>query len=102
MEYGGKPFFEYIRNKTKQLHTGKITSKYWKSQVKTFFKQMVYYVNWLHSNNCCHLDISLENCLIDEETNTVKFCDYGLAEYFQINFKCNKFCGKPNYTSPEV
>jgi len=86
---------------------------------KYLFWQMIVVVKWLHNDmNICHLDISLENILIqnatfvpsnDGKTFTInpnvniKICDFGLAEIFrQDSFRCTKFCGKTNYKAPEV
>ena len=79
---------------------------------------MVDYTLWLHKQmNICHLDISLENMLLKNGeyfyqtgkftySQQIKFCDFGLAEYFDIStnssFSCNKHVGKESYMAPEV
>ena len=96
MEYGGESLLDYIKN-----NIIKYKLSIWKSHVRALFRQMCYYINWLHSNGVCHLDLSLENCLI--KNNIVYFCDFGLSEYFRNNnFKCNKYCGKLMYQCPEI
>merc|ERR1712154_577173 len=38
------------------------------------------------------------------KTAKLKLCDFGLAEIFdkKSGFQSNKYCGKPNYKSPEI
>ena len=101
MEYAGKDLFKYVYNHTKMVHDGLLSGKFWINHVKKLFKQMCEYIRWLHNNNVCHLDISLENCLIKDDV--VHFIDFGLAEIFSNHqFKCKKFVGKLNYTCQEV
>ena len=79
-------------------------------------------VEYIHRHNICHMDLSLENFLIDDvpihlhEVNgkqiihfdvdqvQIRMIDFGLGERFEngSNFESKKFCGKPNYQSPEV
>ena len=101
MDYGGFGLFQYIVHNTKRIKNGEIPNKIWINHTRKLFKQMCLYINWLHNNGVCHLDISLENCLIKD--NVIYFCDFGLSEQFNDGiFTCNKFVGKPNYKSPEV
>ena len=117
-EHGGVDFFQWICTAHKAIENNKISMKYWWKNIRFIFKQMVNYTIWLHETmNICHLDISLENMLLKNgeyfyETNKftysqqIKFCDFGLAEYFDINsnpsFNCNKHVGKESYMAPEV
>jgi len=115
MEYGGVSLHKYIKYHTLKMRSNKLDIKSWKTHVRKLFKQICLYVNWMHSNNVCHLDISLENFTIkgfeyDNETNTiinhgnVYIIDFGLSEYFGKNsdFMCNKKCGKVRYQSNKV
>ena len=100
LEYGGISLFDYILNNLPLIWD----INKWKNHVRILFKQMVLYINWLHSNNVCHLDISIENCVINRDTNIVSFIDFGLSHKFDNNsFKHNKFgIGKREYMSYEV
>jgi len=103
MNYGGKSIFNYIKKSITLIEYKKMSTEIWKLHIKKLFKQMCYYIKWLHQNNVCHLDISLENCLIDN--NVVSFCDFGVAIKFKNSkdaIKCNKYAGKTPYQSPEV
>jgi len=81
-------------------------------------------IQFMHGQNVCHFDISLENMLIndvevivDGKTGNLTFCkdnihinlcDFGLAEHFpaqqdnSARYMSKKYCGKANYKSPEV
>ena len=108
MEYGGESLFDFVTDNVNIINKYKYYKKAWKLKVKMLFKQMCLYIKWLHKNGVCHLDLSLENCLIKD--NIVYFIDFGLSEYFgrktgnkiTYNFNCIKYCGKPMYQSPEV
>jgi serine/threonine protein kinase len=85
------------------------------------FRQLVLGVKFLHDNNIAHMDLSLENILIDDEYN-IRIIDFGLAIihpacinnfgdnlYYHLKFKPikpisdkNAIPGKPMYTSPEL
>jgi len=102
MDYGGISLHKYVLDNISKLNNKKLSIIGWRQHVQRLFKQMCIYVKFLHDNNVCHLDISLENCTIKD--NIVYFCDFGLSEYFRddTTFKCNKYVGKTQYQSPEV
>jgi len=85
-------------------------------------KQMIECVDFLHSKDVVHFDISLENWLINDvkvaidgknaettnihfltDTIQIKLCDFGLAQKFTKS-EClsSKWSGKKQYKSPEV
>jgi len=101
MDYCGIDMFDYVKMNISKVELGILKPESWANHVRILFKQMAYFIKFLHDNNTCHLDISLENCLIKE--NTVYFCDYGVAEVFKNNdFRCNKYVGKILYQAPEI
>ena len=75
-------------------------------------------------HSCVHLDISLENLVIDQvmvmvqdKTNkivfsdefTIKMVDFGLSEVFtavdangDVDFRCTKYVGKTAYKCPTI
>ena len=65
-----------------------------------FFRQIIYGLEYLHSNSICHRDLKPENILLDSN-ESIKIADFGLA-------KCVRFstmgtsCGSPHYVAPEV
>ncbi len=72
---------------------------------KKFFRQLALGTAYMHSRNICHLDLSLENLLLDARED-LKICDFGLAREIKNNQKFaaevkNK-PGKLGYMSPEL
>ena len=132
MEDGGGSLFRFISKVHEFIKNDQITIAEWHCMAKKIFKQMIEFTEFIHSKNICHYDISLENFLInniDVQVNPspfinsdgtakivekikfctdniyIKACDFGLAEYFGENnatFLTSKYCGKPNYQSPEI
>eukprot|EP00484_Ammonia_sp_Unknown_P030465 CAMPEP_0197038604 /NCGR_PEP_ID=MMETSP1384-20130603/15516_1 /TAXON_ID=29189 /ORGANISM="Ammonia sp." /LENGTH=337 /DNA_ID=CAMNT_0042469061 /DNA_START=31 /DNA_END=1044 /DNA_ORIENTATION=- len=123
MEDGGSSLFDFVVKAHRFIRAGTIGLSHWKQMVKRIFKQMVECVEYLHAHNIVHLDISLENFLINDvavesfvkdkqeyiefivDDVQIKLCDFGLAEKFADSNKqclCSKWVGKTNYKSPEV
>lgn len=65
--------------------------------------QVVNGLQYLHSNNIMHRDMSMANLLLSD-TMHVKIADFGLATQLDHHFenKHTTLCGTPNYISPEV
>jgi len=122
MEHGGSDLFDFIIEAHELIAEKKLKIKEWRKFSKYLFWQMIVVIKWLHNDmKICHLDISLENILIQNATFipshdkngtvsinpnvNIKICDFGLAEIFDgapSSFRCTKFCGKTNYKAPEV
>jgi serine/threonine protein kinase len=93
MEYvSGGELFNIISNPTRFRSITYTTKMGW-------FSDIVSAVSYLHKRNISHMDISLENCLIDSN-NVIKLCDFGLAEYCETNNFRPK--GKTAYMAPEL
>ena len=75
------------------IHKGNIQISEWHRTVKVIFKQMIESLEYIHSKDVCHFDISLENYLINDpdvyvtkdhhaqfmaDTIQVKLCDFGM------------------------
>eukprot|EP00483_Globobulimina_turgida_P001546 UN01548 len=124
MSDGGNSLFVFMQKAHQLIRAGKIELSHWKNVCRLIFKQMLECVEFLHSNNVCHFDISCENFLINDvpieiveecvdtkqhkirflvDNIQIKLCDFGLAQLF-ISDKClsDKYVGKANYKSPEV
>jgi len=120
MEDGGHSLFEFTQSAHQCIEAGQLSIAEWHKMVKVIFKQMVECVEYIHSKNVCHFDISIENFLLNEveieyenEGKQIKFChdkiiqtklcDFGLSKYFHnADFMSSKYCGKRQYRSPEV
>jgi serine/threonine protein kinase len=72
---------------------------------RRYFRQFISGVHHLHQSKVCHLDLSLENILLNDQ-DQVKICDFGMARVvddqkpFQAEPR-NK-PGKLGYMSPEI
>eukprot|EP01083_Nonionella_stella_P030363 83234_1 len=121
MEHGGHNLFDFVRKCHEYIAKDALDLSEWASFCKTAMQQMVSLVHWMHTKmKCCHLDISLENFVIDGLTIEIldggdtqkrlrishdfqiKIIDFGLAEVFTDDFKCRKHVGKTVYKSPEI
>jgi len=131
MEDGGDGFFEFVTKCHQFISKGKLAITEWHRFCRIAFVQMVELVQWLHRQmHCCHLDLSLENFVIDncrvmvnESSNQITFCDdfkiklidFGLSEVFispsaavdadkakAVSFRCKKYVGKTAYKAPRV
>eukprot|EP01083_Nonionella_stella_P020591 57096_1 len=98
MEHGGDSLFNFIVKGHQCLSQGHITLDEWHRFCKFAFKQMIECIQYIHSKNVVHFDISLENFLINDvrivilsnkngKVNKIKFktddikiklCDFGL------------------------
>ena len=114
MEDGGHSLFNFVSRVHEFIQSGQISIAEWHKMAKIIFKQMIEFTEFIHSQNICHFDISLENFLINNinveviptldsstdganvlitterlkfctEDVQIKACDFGLAEYFGDN-----------------
>jgi len=129
MEHGGSDMFQFVVTAHQHIQSGKLAVKEWRKFAKYVFWQMSVFLLWLHNScHCAHLDVSLENMLIQNgefipqkngqltvATNVrISFCDFGLAEFYDIDpsehtldnidtaYASIKYCGKTQYKSPQV
>jgi BR serine/threonine kinase len=66
----------------------------------SFFRSIIYGVEFLHSRSFCHRDLKPENILLDE-FDQVKISDFGLARWMPFNVAETRG-GSQGYTAPEV
>lgn len=78
------------------------------ARARGFFTQMIAGVGRLHELGIAHLDLKLENMLIDAKRTTLMISDFGLAEKVpttgtdagRLSFQFKR--GSPSYAPPEV
>eukprot|EP01084_Bolivina_argentea_P158447 276005_1 len=121
MENGGSSsLFQFIRKGHELIKSKTIEIDHWRKACKIIFKQMVECIDYIHSQNIIHFDISLENFLINDvkiilkqfkkkddilefqlDDIKIKICDFGLARVVKPTEISTRFVGKSNYKSPE-
>jgi len=67
--------------------------------IRTYFQQIISGLEAIHTQGAAHLDIKLENCLLDENFN-VKITDFDLS--FMLEEKIVSTKGTVNYRAPEL
>lgn len=69
----------------------------------SFFKQIVYGLNYAHSFSIIHRDLKPENILIHSlNPPFIKIADWGMAAFAPPALHLETFCGSPHYASPEI
>jgi len=126
MENGGHSLLEFVQKAHPYITDGQIEIHEWHKAVKIILKQMIEAIEYIHSKNICHFDVSLENVLINDNIDVqyysdrngnqrlrfccdndqiqVKLCDFGLAQLGsnEGSFESDRYVGKPRYSSPEL
>mgnify|MGYP002621472898 CR=1 FL=1 len=67
---------------------------------RTYFRQFIEGLEYLHQNGIAHLDIKPENLLIDKYGH-IKITDFGFAKRIEGN-RTFTLCGTPEYLAPEI
>lgn len=70
-------------------------------EARTFFKQIVRAVHYIHSKKIIHRDLKLENVLLDAH-NRCKIVDFGLSDYVSSKERTVTDAGTEAYLAPEV
>ena len=98
MEYlGGGDLYTSI------LQQGKLNE----NLARKYFHQLIRAVDFCHSRGVCHRDLKLENILLDNNKETLKLCDFGLAtlpgqEQGKADGLLCTPCGAFAYMAPEI
>lgn len=66
----------------------------------TFFRELIYGLEYLHIHGICHRDLKPENLLLNEN-DELKIADFGFARWTSSNI-VETCCGSPHYVAPEV
>jgi serine/threonine protein kinase len=75
------------------------------SLARTFARQILISVNSFHSRGIAHMDIKLENIMLQSEgdLSVVKLIDFGLSRNISCSEDIRSLCsGTPFYIAPEV
>lgn len=76
---------------------------YPEEQCRTWFRDLVLGIEYLHAQGVVHRDIKPDNCLITDE-DILKIVDFGVSEMFEKDseMKTAKSAGSPAFLPPEL
>ncbi|SAM84858.1 related to serine/threonine protein kinase [Ustilago bromivora] len=77
---------------------GKLTPR----DARSYFRQIIFGMDYCHRFNICHRDLKPENLLLDETKKIVKIADFGMAALQLTEKMLETSCGSPHYASPEI
>jgi serine/threonine protein kinase len=83
-------FFHFLSTQGKQVS---------EKLARTFFRQLIEGIDYLHKNGVAHMDIKLENLLIGNDFN-LKIIDFDMSHYVDDALIISH--GTKNYRAPEV
>ncbi|SCU83012.1 LANO_0B08108g1_1 [Lachancea nothofagi CBS 11611] len=69
------------------------------NECKTYIKQTLHGLRYLHEQGVIHRDIKAANLLLDDQ-NVVKLADFGVST--RVNSMAMTYAGSPNWMAPEV
>lgn len=72
------------------------------SEARSYFRQIIFGVDYCHRFNICHRDLKPENLLLDGTKKVVKVADFGMAALQPLERMLETSCGSPHYASPEI
>lgn len=90
-EFVGDDLYEYINHH----HPFQL------SQIKLFIYSLLKAISYLHQQGLMHRDVTSTNILIDEKTQNIKLCDFGLSKYLSKGPHTPKMCTL-QYSAPEL
>ena len=88
----GIDLFDYL-----QLHSNAELQK-----MLGWYSQLLDAVNYIHTKAIAHMDIKLENIVVNLTTSRVKLIDFGNSIHFQDNETHWVLCGTDCYMCPEM
>jgi len=75
---------------------------YDEEECRSYFRQMLLGIEYLHHNGIAHRDIKPDNLLISKD-NVLKIVDFGVSEMFvKGNDRLKKSAGSPAFMAPEL
>lgn len=72
------------------------------TEARSYFRQVIFGVDYCHRFNICHRDLKPENLLLDQTKRIVKVADFGMAALQPVERMLETSCGSPHYASPEI
>jgi len=104
-EYGGDEMFSVLCDSGKYKDC-----RFNEDEAKRYFLQILNGIEYMHKKGVCHLDLSLENVLVDD--SKIKLIDFGLARKIPVNAETGEYekfaagsmlpTNKTFYLAPEI
>lgn len=71
-------------------------------RTRTFSRQIVSALDYLHRNSIVHRDLKIENIMIDKSGRNIKIIDFGLSNLFCPERQLTTYCGSLYFAAPEL
>ncbi|KAI5710389.1 serine/threonine-protein kinase 17A-like [Diaphorina citri] len=68
---------------------------------RSYMKQILEALAFLHDHNITHLDLKPQNILLTKDNN-IKLCDFGISRVVNDVVEVKEIIGTPDYVAPEV
>lgn len=71
-------------------------------RTRSFSRQIVSALDYLHRNSIVHRDLKIENIMIDKSGRHIKIIDFGLSNLFCPERQLTTYCGSLYFAAPEL
>ncbi|ORX62248.1 Pkinase-domain-containing protein [Hesseltinella vesiculosa] len=71
-------------------------------RARSFARQIVSALDYMHRNSLVHRDLKIENILIDKAGRKIKIIDFGLSNLFCPERQLTTYCGSLYFAAPEL
>ena len=72
------------------------------TEARSVMIQLLDAVRYCHQQNVVHLDIKLDNIMMDEDTGKVTLIDFGLCDFMDYGDRFNRRVGREEYCPAEI
>ncbi|KAI9672209.1 MAG: hypothetical protein M1831_002023 [Alyxoria varia] len=80
-----------------------VADPYSEEECRTWFRDLILGIEYLHAQGIIHRDIKPDNCLLTDD-DTLKIVDFGVSEMFEkaSEMRIAKSAGSPAFMAPEL
>ncbi|KAI9251247.1 kinase-like domain-containing protein [Sporodiniella umbellata] len=69
---------------------------------RSFARQIISALDYMHRNSIVHRDLKIENILLDKDRKNVKVVDFGLSNLYCPERRLSTYCGSLYFAAPEL